>query len=203
MTSYFGQRAFLLQKPNQIMYSMSSSVILRRTYKYGSRTNMRWIVFRNLALQQHLHHRQYALHLVPFSRLFKSLLLIGMASTLASCSQIQHYKKQFLKQKPEKVFQYAYQEPKRSQLAGTFARQLAIGEQGSLVTIRLSDKSTARARLGRQYFSASGYACRKYTLQGSPQPQTEYASCLVNGRWLDTSPITHNANFTQHNPQNR
>ncbi len=148
-------------------------------------------------MQQYLHHRQYALHLVPFSRFFKSLLLIGMVSTLASCSQIQDYKKQFFKQKPEKVFQYAYQEPKRSRLAGNFAQQLASGKQGAWVNIRLSDKSTTRARLGRQYFSASGYKCRKYTLQGSPQPQAEYASCFVNGHWLDASPVI------QLNPQNR
>ncbi len=164
---------------------------------------MRWIVFWNFAWQQHLHHRLYVLHLVPFSRLFKGLLLLGVGSTLASCSQIQDYKEQFFKQKPEKVFQYAYQEPKRSQLAGTFAKQLASGKQGSLVSIRLRDKRTARAKLGRQYFSASGYKCRKYMLQGSPQAQTEYASCLVNGRWLDASPIINDVNFTRHNPQNR
>jgi hypothetical protein len=162
---------------------------------------MRWTVSRDIVLpqqRQNLYLRQqYTLFPVPFNRLLKSLLLIGMATTLVSCSQIKRYQLQLTKQKPEKVFKYVFQEPKRSQLAANFAKQLSGGKDGSLVTIRLQDHRVKKARLGRQYFSASGYQCRKYTLQGSPQPQIEYASCLINGRWLNTSPIVHDANSIQ------
>ena len=179
------------------------------TYKHGSRTNMRWTVSRDIALLQHRQHlplsqrSQYTLPPVSFNRLLKSLLLISMASTLASCSQIQRFQEQFFEQKPEKVFNYVFQEPKRTQIATNFAKQLSAGKDDSLATIRLQDKSIRKARLGRQYFSASGYECRKYTIQGSPQPQTEYASCLINGHWLDASPIVHDTNSTLHTPKNQ
>lgn len=108
--------------------------------------------------------------------------VLGTALMLTSCSQVQ-----INKPVPPKVFQYAYQEPVRTSSSASFAKQLREGKDGSLVSIRLANKRATKARLGRRYFSASGYECRKYTVQ----TQQEYASCLIGGRWLETSPVVH------------
>lgn len=164
--------------------------------QYGSRTNMRFIVFRSFAT------RPLLLRLLcktlsgqPFKGI-KNLAMIGftvmLTTMLASCSQIDNYSQRFYKPKPQKVFQYTYQEPSRSQLPGDFARQLTNNAEGSQATLRLNKKSIKRVRLGRRYFSASGYICRKYSVLQSAEPYKEYASCLIGGRWLDASPITNN-----------
>lgn len=121
-------------------------------------------------------------------RLIFSGLILSMTLMLASCSQFQVYKPV-----PQKVFQYSYLEPVRTSSSANFAKQLAAGKDGSMVSIRLKDNRATKARLGRSYFSASGYECRKYSLPA----QNEYVSCLIGGRWLQTSPIVHDAT---HNP---
>ena len=111
-------------------------------------------------------------------------LVLGMTFMLTSCSQLQKYKPI-----PPKVFQYSYLEPKRSSSGANLAKQLTTGKVGSLVTIRLEDQNTAKARLGKSYFSASGYECRKYSLPS----QSEYVSCLIGGQWLQNSPIIYDS----------
>ena len=141
--------------------------------KYGSRTNMRFFVLPGSALP----------------RLVFPGLVLGMTLMLTSCSQLQRYKPI-----PHKVFQYSYQEPTRSSSSANLAKQLTTGKEGSLVAIRLKDKSTTKARLGKSYFSASGYECRRYSLP----TQNEYVSCLIDGQWLETNSIVYES--TTQNP---
>lgn len=108
--------------------------------------------------------------------------VLGVALMLTSCSQVQIFKPL-----PPKVFKYAYQEPVRTSSSANLAKHLSTGKEGSFVAIRLENKKVAKARLGRSYFSASGYECRKYTIQ----TQQEYVSCQIGGRWLETSPVVH------------
>ncbi len=87
------------------------------------------------------------------------------------------------------VFQYSYKDPVRTSSSTTLSKQLSTGKDGSLVAVQLKDKTTSKARLGRRYFSASGYECRKYLIN----TQNEYTSCFIGGRWLETNPIAHDA----------
>lgn len=142
------------------------------------------------------------------SLILKHVLLTGlvliMASVLTSCARINKavtpYKQiaPRIKQitpmhtqvKPAPlVFQYSYKEPVRTSSSATLSKQLSTGKDGSLVAVQLKDKTTSKARLGRSYFSASGYECRKYLIN----TQNEYTSCFIGGRWLETSPIAHDS----------
>lgn len=132
-------------------------------------------------------------------------LLVIVSSVLTSCARINKavapYKqiaprvKQItpahmqVKPAPPLVFQYSFKDPVRTSASPTLSKQLSTGKDGTLVNVQLKDKSTSNARLGKHYFSASGYECRKYLLN----TQNEYTSCLIGGRWLETSPITHDS----------
>jgi len=92
-----------------------------------------------------------------------------------------------------RVFQYSFKDPVRASSSPTLSKQLSTGKDGSLVVVKLKDQTTKKARLGRSYFSASGYECRKYLIN----TQDEYTSCLIGGRWLETNSITHDSTHTK------
>lgn len=132
-------------------------------------------------------------------------LLVIVSSVLTSCARINKavapYKqiaprvKQItpahmqVKPAPPLVFQYSFKDPVRTSSSPTLSKQLSTGKEGSIVNIQLKDQSTSNARLGKRYFSASGYECRKYLIN----TQDEYTSCFIGGRWLETSPIAHDS----------
>lgn len=84
-----------------------------------------------------------------------------------------------------KVFQYNYQEPVRSSSNSNLAKQLTTGIDDSVITVKLKDDTNSHARLGKRYFSASGYECRKYSIKTGG----EYTACYIGGRWLETGSI--------------
>lgn len=109
------------------------------------------------------------------------VVLLGVMFVLASCSNYSSTQTPT----PSKVFQYTYQGPERVLTSPAFASSLTNGKSGDLSKIRLANEQVATAKLGRSYFSASGYECRKYTVQSSGL----HSACKVNGRWYDASPI--------------
>jgi len=111
------------------------------------------------------------------------VVLLGVMFVLASCSNYSGT------QTPDtastKVFQYAYQGPARVLTSPSFSNALNHGKSGDLSKIKLADNNVATAKLGKSYFSASGYECRRYSVQSSGQ----YAACKIGQRWYNASPI--------------
>ena len=107
-------------------------------------------------------------------------MMLGTLLLLSSCSAYQD-----AEIIPPKTFHYAYQQPSRIMASPELAKQLTQGKTGQVVTIRLSNKTIARARLGNPYYSANGNTCRKYTVL----PGNDYAACKVGKRWYQASPI--------------
>ena len=85
---------------------------------------------------------------------------------LASCSS---FSKKTQEETPIKNFQYAFKAPTRALLGSGL-------------------------KLGRSYFSASGYTCKKYTQQSGQQG----SACKIDGRWYNASPILLNKATQQH-----
>ena len=111
------------------------------------------------------------------------VVLLGVMFVLASCSN--YSSTHTPETAPKKVFQYSYQGPARVLTSPAFSAVLNKGKSGALSKIKLANNQVATAKLGRNYFSASGYECRKYSVQSSGQ----YSACKINGRWYDASPI--------------
>jgi len=84
-------------------------------------------------------------------------LTLGLLILLSSCST---FSKQSPTEKPVKNLQFNYQAPTRTLLS-------------------------SKVKLGRSYFSASGYACKKYTLQSGQIG----SACKIGKRWYSASPI--------------
>jgi len=84
-------------------------------------------------------------------------LLLSLLAMLSSCST---FSKKTPAEAPAKNFQYAFQAPTRTLL-------------------------DSKVKFGRSYFSASGYACKKYTMKSGQQG----SACKINGRWYSASPI--------------
>ncbi len=98
---------------------------------------------------------------------FKGLaLLLSLLFFLTSCSTPS---KKNSAENPAKSFQYTFQAPTRTFL-------------------------DPKLKLGRSYFSASGYACKKYTLQSGRQG----SACKIKGRWYSSSPILLENSPLQH-----
>ena len=107
-------------------------------------------------------------------------VLVSTLLLLASCSTTPKFNIV-----PQKDFHFAYQKPSRVLANQSFAQQLASGNTGSTIKIKLHNKSITTAKLGRNYFSASGHNCRKYNVQSNHT----YNACNISGRWYETSPI--------------
>jgi len=89
---------------------------------------------------------------------FRGLFLfLSLLAMLSSCTS---FAKKTSTAPPVKNFQYAFQAPTRTLL-------------------------DSKVKLGRSYFSASGYACKKYTMKSGQQG----SACKINGRWYSASPI--------------
>jgi hypothetical protein len=107
-------------------------------------------------------------------------VFLSMFFMLTSCSQYRTYK-----DIPQKTFRYSYQSPKRVVTSPSFSRHLSDSKPGTSIKIKLSDNKLTSAKLGRVYFSASGYQCRKYMVQSN----YEYSACNIGGKWYEVSPI--------------
>ncbi len=108
-------------------------------------------------------------------------MLISVLLLLTSCASLQAP----VAKTPNKAFQYSYQKPSRVLSTAGFSKQLSVGEQNHTVKIRLQNNGISHVKLGRKYFSASGYECRRYKVQS----RFEYSACKINGRWFEASPI--------------
>lgn len=108
------------------------------------------------------------------------LVLLGTLLFLTSCTASRS-----TKVVPPKTFQYSFQGPSRVLTSPDVSKQLTSGRSGSTIKVRLDDNRLTTARLGHRYFSASGYECRKYTVQ----PAYEYTACRIGGKWYQASPI--------------
>ena len=107
-------------------------------------------------------------------------VLLSIFFLLTSCTQYRTYKPV-----PQKTFQYSYQSPERIVTNPDFSKHLSMSKQGTSIRIQLPNNLLATAKLGRNYFSASGFQCRKYTVQSS----YEYSACNIGGKWHEASPI--------------
>jgi len=106
-------------------------------------------------------------------------VLFSTIFLLTSCTQNSY------KPVPQKTFQYSYQSPARVLTSPDFSKHLTSSNTGSNIQIKLPNNQLSTAKLGRTYFSASGYECRKYTVQSNFQ----YSACKIGGRWYENSPI--------------
>jgi len=89
---------------------------------------------------------------------FRGLALtLSLLVMLSACST---FSKKTPIEAPAKSFQFTYQAPTRTLL-------------------------NSKVKLGRSYFSASGYACKKYTLQSGQIG----SACKIGKRWYTASPV--------------
>ena len=89
---------------------------------------------------------------------FRGLALtLSLLTSLSACST---FSKKTPIETPAKSFQFTYQTPTRTLL-------------------------NSKVKLGRSYFSASGYACKKYTLQSGQIG----SACKIGKRWYTASPV--------------
>jgi len=107
-------------------------------------------------------------------------VLVGTLLLLTSCSTTPKSSVA-----PNKDFHYAYQSPSRVAASQSFSRELTSGKIGRTIKIKLHNKTFTTVKLGRNYYSASGHNCRKYTVQSNHA----YSACNIGGRWFETSPI--------------
>lgn len=108
-------------------------------------------------------------------------LIFGTLLLLSACTSLQPP----VVEVPSKTFQYAYQNPSRILSTPEFSKQLSAGSLGGVVKIRLQNNRLSTVKLGRKYYSASGYECRRYKVQA----RFQYSACKINGRWYEASPI--------------
>ena len=109
-------------------------------------------------------------------------LMIGTLLLLTSCASLRTAP---AKIPPAKAFQYSFKNPSRLLSTPEFAKQLSSGEHNSTVRIKLQNNEISSVTLGRSYFSANGYECRRYKVKS----RFAYSACKINGRWYEASPI--------------
>ncbi len=115
-------------------------------------------------------------------------VLLGLLISLTACS---HSRMPFsqaepqTQEKPQKAFAYGFKAPKRAVVDKQFSQQLDRLKQGDRANFRQSNKKITRVKLGKRYFSASGYECRKIT----SQTNTPNSACKIGKRWYTASPV--------------
>lgn len=112
---------------------------------------------------------------------FLSALIIPML--LTSCSAIQQREKGKKLVAPVE-FNYSYRRPSRQIVSSALSLKLSKGKAGDMLYTQFKGKKST-IRLGQRYYSASGYKCRRYTVN----PSNTKAACKINGRWYQAKPI--------------
>lgn len=114
------------------------------------------------------------------SMFFSTVVIVIL---LPSCSAYQQ-SKQAKEPVAPIVFNYSYQEPYRQSVDSALSEKLSNGKAGDMLFTKFNGKQTT-IRLGNRYYSASGYECRKYTVN----PSNTKAACKINNRWYRAKPI--------------
>jgi len=107
--------------------------------------------------------------------------IFGVLLLLNACASLQPP----VVEVPSKTFLYAYQNSARVLTTPSFSKKLSTGPLGDVVKIKLQNDRLSTVKLGRKYYSASGYECRRYKVQ----ERFQYSACKINGRWYEASPI--------------